>query len=90
MRPIRLSVHAKEQLPYRGIEEDEVFDAIRTSTWETAKKERLQATKNYLYGNEWNNKFYSYKQVKPVFVEEESEIVVITVYAYYFNKEVKA
>ncbi|MBF0457762.1 MAG: hypothetical protein HQK99_07695 [Nitrospirae bacterium] len=89
MKPIRLSMHAREQLYYRGIEEGEVFEAIIASSWEFAKKGRLQATKNFYFQNEWNKKYYSYKQVKPVFVEEETEIVVITVYAYYFNEEVK-
>lgn len=84
MKPIRLSIHAKEQLHYRGIEEGEVFEAIRTSQWEPAKKGRFQATKDFLFQGEWNKKFYSYKQVKPIFVEEETEIIVITVYAYYF------
>lgn len=89
MKPIRLSIHAKEQLHYRGIEEDELIETIRTSPWELSKKGRFQAKKDFLYGNEWNKKSYSLKQVKPVFVEEASEIVVITVYADYFNTEVK-
>ncbi|MBF0555216.1 MAG: hypothetical protein HQK96_11785 [Nitrospirae bacterium] len=90
MKPVRLSIHASEQLHYRGIEEDEVFEVIRTSPWEPAKRGKIQASKEFLYQNEWNKKFYSYKQVKPVFIEEKTEIVVITVYAYYFNTEVKA
>jgi hypothetical protein len=31
----------------------------------------------------WNGKYYKTKEVKPVFVDEENEIVVITVYTYY-------
>ncbi|MCL0033512.1 hypothetical protein M1M99_01700 [Thermodesulfovibrionales bacterium] len=30
-------------------------------------------------------KFYKTKQVRPIFAEEENEIVVVTVYVYYFN-----
>ncbi|MBF0565261.1 MAG: hypothetical protein HQK89_08465 [Nitrospirae bacterium] len=89
MKPIRLSIHAKEQLYFRGIEEEEVIETTSTSQWELAKRERLQASKNYYFGKEWNKKFYSYKQVKPIFIEEETEIVVITVYAYFFDKEVQ-
>jgi hypothetical protein len=80
MKPIRLSIHAKEQLYFRGIEEDEVIETIRASQWELAKKEKLQASKDFRFGKEWNKKFYTYKQVKPIFVEEETEIVIITVY----------
>ena len=42
------------------------------------------ATKNFDYRKEWNRKFYATKQVRPVFVEEASELVVVTVYTYYF------
>jgi len=32
----------------------------------------------------WNGKHYTTKQVRPIFVEEPHEIVVVTVYVYYF------
>lgn len=32
----------------------------------------------------WNGRRYGVKQVRPVFVEETKEIVVVTVYTYYF------
>ena len=68
MKQIRLSTHAKEQLHYRGIEESEVIEVMRTSSWELAKKGRFQAAKDFLFESEWNNKYYSLKQVKPIFV----------------------
>ena len=33
-----------------------------------------------------NGKIYAIKQVRPIFVEEAAEIVVITVYTYYFDQ----
>ena len=38
---------------------------------------------DFPFGRKWNGKFYETKQVRPVFVEEEMEIVVVTVYTYY-------
>jgi hypothetical protein len=32
----------------------------------------------------WNGKPYQIKQVRPIFVEEELEIVVVTVYTYFY------
>lgn len=32
----------------------------------------------------WNGKWYATKRVRPVFVELPWEIVVVTVYTYYF------
>jgi hypothetical protein len=48
--------------------------------WGAAELGRLDCRKDFDYGREWNGKFYSTKQVRPVFVEESAIIVVITVY----------
>ena len=39
---------------------------------------------NFEYNGRWQGKTYAIKQVAPVVVEEEHEIVVITVYTFYF------
>ncbi len=84
MKPIRLSQHAKEQLSYRGTTEEEIIDTIQTSDWEPAELGRLQCRKELVFNKVWNERKYKTKQVKPIFVEEKNEIVVITVYVYYF------
>ena len=82
---IRLSQHAKEQLSYRGTTEEEIIDTIQTSAdWEPAELGRLQCRKEFVFNKVWNERKYKTKQVKPIFVEEKNEIVVITVYVYYF------
>jgi hypothetical protein len=83
-KPVRLSGHARGQLARRGISEDEVIEAIRTSSWQPAELGRLECRKDFPYQREWNGKFYKTKQVRPIFVEETDEIVVVTVYSYYF------
>jgi len=87
MKPIKLSGHAKEQLFFRGTTEEEVIETIRTASWQPAVLGRLECRKNFVFENEWNNKYYKIKQVRPIFVEEEKEMVVVTVYAYFFEKE---
>ncbi len=87
MKKIRFSIHASEQLHYRGVTEDEVIDAINTSEWKTADRDRMECRKSFNYDDDWNGRYYRIKQVRPVFVEEQQEIVVITVYAYFFTKE---
>lgn len=83
-RPIRLSGHAKEQLFYRGVTEEEVVEAISSSAWQPAELGRLECKKDFIYEKEWNKKYYKTKQVRPIFAEKETEIVVITVYSYFF------
>ncbi len=71
-------------LSKRGFTVAEVEDAIHTASWQTAELGRLECRKDFAYDKEWNGKVYVTKQVRPVFVEEAAEIVVVTVYTYYF------
>jgi hypothetical protein len=84
MKPVRLSAHARGYLHTRGFTAAEVEDAIRTSPWQPAELGRLECRKDFPHGRDWNGKFYATKQVRPVFVDEAAEIVVVTVYTYYF------
>ena len=84
MKPIRLSDHAFRYGAKRGFSVAEVEEAIRTSPWGAAELGRLECRRDFPYGKEWNGKVYAIKQVRPVFVEEGGQIVVITVYTYYF------
>ena len=83
-KSIRLSEHAKRQLKHRGATEEEVFDAIRSEPRGSAEPGRLDCRKNYSFNAEWNKKYYSTRQVRPIFVDEPEEIVIVTVYVYYF------
>ena len=82
--PIRLTKHAIEQSRERGATEEEVREAILFGEWEEAKNGRTIAKLNVQFGKEWAGNLYPIKQVAPVFVIENSEIVVITVYTFYF------
>jgi hypothetical protein len=86
MKPIRLSEHALRYTSKRGFTIPEIEETIRTSPWMPAELGRLDCRKNFPYVKEWNGKVYATKQVRPIFVEEAGEIVVITVYTYYFNQ----
>ena len=86
MKPIWLSDHALRYASKRGFTIPEIEETIRTSPWMPAELGRLDCRKNFPYGKEWNGKVYATKQVRPIFVEEAGEIVVITVYTYYFDE----
>src|SRR3989338_8582163 len=57
---------------------------IRTCRWEKAELDRLQCQKNFVFNKIWNDNQYKTRQIKPIFKEEPDEIVVVTVYVYYF------
>jgi hypothetical protein len=83
-KPIRFSGHARNQLARRGVSEVEVIETIRTSPWQAAELGRLDCQNDFAYEQEWNGTYYSTKRVRPIFAEEAIEIVVVTVYSYYF------
>lgn len=86
MKPIRFSKHAESYIEERGFTKEEVEKVIREEVWIPAKKQKQESKLNFLFENYWQGKFYKLKQVRPIFVEEEFEIVVITVYVYYIKE----
>lgn len=88
MKPVRLSAHAQHYTERRGFTLAEVEEAIRSGPWRSVVANRLECAKDFPFGQEWNGIQYTTKRVRPIFVEEENEIVVVTVYTYYFGKEV--
>ena len=84
VKPILLSGHAGDQLRYRGATEEEVTETIRTGPWEAAEQGRMEAKKDFSFDRVWNKKTYATKRVRPIFVEEQEGIVVVTVYVYYY------
>lgn len=84
MKPIRLSAHAAGYMASRGFSIQDVEVAIREQPWQPAANGRLECRSDFPYNRVWNGRQYSIRQVRPVFVEERTEIVVVTVYTYYF------
>jgi len=82
-KSIILSGHAKEQSIFRGCNKAEVIETIRTANWTHAELGRLECRKDLAFNQEWNGKFYTTKQIRPIFTEEKNKIVVVTVYVYY-------
>ena len=84
-KPIRLSGHARDQLAFRGGTTQEVVEAIQTESWQAAELGRSECQKDFAFNAIWNKRFYTTKRVRPIFVEEPDEIVVVTVYVYDFS-----
>ncbi len=84
MKPIRLTAHAKEQCVERGTSEAEVREAIERGLAEPAKRGRTLYRLNLPYRARWQGEVYAIKQVAPVVIATENEIIVVTVYTFYF------
>lgn len=83
-KPIRLSAHARAQCSERGASPEEVEQAIREGDRELAKRGRWLYRYNFEFGSMWQGRQYAIKQVAPVVADEPDELVVVTVYVFYF------
>ena len=83
MKPIRLSGHARLRIRQRGATELEVAETIRESSWVEAGQGRKECQKDFIFGREWNRQVCATRRVR-IFVEKQQEILVVTVYVYYF------
>lgn len=84
MKRIRLTRHAQEQAAERGATEAEVKEAVRKGSRQSAKLEREMCRYNFAFDRNWQGRHFAVKQVAPVIKEKAHEIVVITVYTFYF------
>jgi hypothetical protein len=84
MKPIRVTLHARSRLAERGTTAAEVEQAIRTGRREVVREGRFRCRLNLQYRANWQGKYYDVKQVAPVIMESATEIVVITVYSFFF------
>jgi len=69
---------------FRGTSQSEIEETIAGATWQQAANNRLECSKDLLFNSTWNGRPYARKKIRPIFVDEPLEIVVITVYVYYF------
>ncbi len=79
MKPSRFSNHARLQMYLRGASEEEVVKAIRSGKWKPAKMGKFQSKLKFDFNKTalTNQKFYKYKIVEPIFVDEPDEIIVM-------------
>jgi len=80
---IKFVEHAKERLIARGASESEVEKVLLLGNDIPAKKGRKAKEMTFEYGEFWLGKAYPQKKVVVIYVEENNEIIVITVKVFY-------
>ncbi len=76
--------HSLSRIAKRGTTKEEVIESIENGKSEPAKDNRIMHRLNLPYNKIWIDTIYPIKQVAPVVVENEDELIVITVYTFYF------
>jgi hypothetical protein len=81
---IKIHVHAKERMEERGINESEIIETIENGESFPVKFGRNGFRRNFIFNGLWRGKSYNIKQVEVITVNENDDIIVITVIAKYF------
>ena len=61
--------------------------AVRDGERELARDGREMCRLTLEFNREWDGKYYGAQQIAPVIVEDEHEIVVVTVLTFYFREQ---
>lgn len=81
---IHIHLHATERMEERGVTKNEIIETIQKGEVFPAKFGRMGFRHNFIFEQEWKNKYYSTKQVEVYAVKEDEDMVVITVISKYF------
>ena len=84
MKPSRLIRHAGDRAAQRGASASEVGKAVREGRPEPVRDGRVMYRLNLPYNALWQGKLYAIKQIAPIIVETDLELVVVTVLVFYF------
>lgn len=81
---IKIHLHAKERMWERGTSEDEVLRTVEAGERFPAKFNRIGFRRNFTFDGLWKGKQYKTKQVEVYAVEENEDLIVITILVKYF------
>jgi|GEM_PF-2772284 len=85
---VKFSNHSIIQMLARGTNEKEVIETIKSGNWLPARDNKYHCIKTFLFDNisPINKLFYKFKTIDTIFVNENSEIIVVTVKVFYHNE----
>ncbi len=79
----KLTEHAKERAIERGTTQEEIQMVLSDGKEIQVKEGRKGKEMIFEYGKEWLGKTYPQKKVKIIYIEEDNEVVIITIKVYY-------
>lgn len=84
MKDIKIHPHAKKRMQERGASEDEIIKTVETGENFPAKFGRIGYRRNFVFDGKWRGKIYGTKQIEVFTVEEEGDLIIVTVMVKYF------
>lgn len=83
MKKINIEPHTLQRMEERGVEKAEVIEVIRNGKDFDVKYNRHGKYKIFDFNDEYLGKYYRHKRVEVIYIEEDEEVVTVTVMAFY-------
>jgi len=80
---IFISQHTKERALERGTNKKEILEVLTSGFSIPAKYGRKGKAKVHDFGRTRLNRFYEQKKVEVFYIDEDDDIIVLTVYVFY-------
>jgi len=89
MKEIILSRHAEHRAIQRGTTKEEIEQCLQENSKLMCENNRFSRKKTFLFEaiSPMNNRYYRFKTVEVISIEEADKIIVVTVKVYYSNEE---
>lgn len=81
---VHIHPHARERMAERGATESEIIAAVERGERFPAKFGRTGFRRNFVYEQEWRDRFYRTKQLEVIAVAEDDDWLALTVIVRYF------
>ncbi len=80
---VQIEPHALERAEERGTNSAEIQDVLENGTEITARGQRKGKARVFDFKQKRLGKYYEHKRVEVIYVEENNQIVTVTVYVFY-------
>ena len=89
MKPIRITAHALGRMIERGATREQVIETIRAGKPTLARAGRYASSLTFEYHSisPMNHRFYAFKTVEVVWVDEPETVIVVTTKVYYHDPQ---
>lgn len=84
---VRYSAHVLTRLEARGTNELEIEQALRFGFPDVARPPKLSRAIVFPFGRIWGGRRYEQKKVRVIYVRDDQDELVVTVYVYYGSWE---
>ncbi|OGQ06195.1 MAG: hypothetical protein A2W61_02455 [Deltaproteobacteria bacterium RIFCSPLOWO2_01_44_7] len=87
MKEVYFTTHVRKRLNERHVTPKEIITVLKKSKWTLVKENRMRAQFTFPFSDFYKSRFFRWKKIRVIFIEEKARIVIVTVYTFFYNQE---